>query len=369
MSPRLTRRQFLPLLAASTMVRPAAAGVPVDAGRVRALARGFNLPDLVPDTRASGNRPRALAILHSRGMSHVRLPVHAEHVMPRFAGPATIEAALDDLRRALDLLLGIGFAVTVDMHPGGISLGFTEAIRMPALRALLEGWQALAAQLRRFPPARIFAELLNEPPIHDARWRQDAAVLVQKLRLWLPETTLITGPAPYQRVEALAAWPTLPDRNLVYAFHYYDPMYFTHQGADWMAGSPYARLAGIPYPARAGDPRLKDALLGLRQRGEAALAGDIEGSLSTPWIAATIEGQFAHLAEWGRTNGAPVILNEFGALRSKAAPADRCRWLANVRKAAEANGFGWAHWDYDGGFGLMQDGKLDKETLAALLPS
>ena len=43
------------------------------------------------------------------------------------------------------------------------------------------------------------------------------------------------------------------DPNLLFTFHYYEPLLFTHQGS---AVKPF--VAGVPYPARAG--RLEDAL-------------------------------------------------------------------------------------------------------------
>ena len=366
--PHVTRRQALPLIAGAAILAPPLAHASVETRRTAALARGFNLPDLVPDTRSQAVDPQILRALHGRGMTHVRLPVHAEHVLPRFAGPATLAAATDDLARALNLLLGIGFAVTVDLHPGDQFARLYKTDPEAGLRAFLDGWRGLASKLTGFPSSRVFVELMNEPPTTDEIWRRHAAILVKELRPLLPSTTFITGPAPFQRVEALAAWPKLPDDNIVYAFHYYDPMPFTHQGATWMEGSPYAILEGVPFPARLGDPKIERVLATLKRAGDAPFADDFAQSLATPWTTDRIATQFAALSAWSRTNGAPVVLNEFGVLRFKAVPADRYRWLAAVRKAAEANHFGWAHWDFDTGFGMFENARLDPQTVDALLP-
>ena len=41
-----------------------------------------------------------------------------------------------------------------------------------------------------------------------------------------------------------------------------------------------------------------------------------------------------------------------------------------VREAAEANKFGWAHWDYNQGFGLLDEtGKPDAALIDVLLPT
>jgi len=84
----------------------------------------------------------------------------------------------------------------------------------------------------------------------------------------------------------------------------------------------------------------------------------------------TIEQQFAELAAWSRAHGASVILNEFGVLRFKSPRPSRLEWLRDVRETAEANRFGWAHWDYREGFGLLDgSGRPDVELIDQLLPS
>jgi endoglucanase len=308
--------------------------------------------------------------LRARGMTHVRLPVRGESVMARFSDAATIRAASADFAKALDLLLGLDFAVSADMHPGDDFGHLHRADPDAALAALTEGWRHLARPIRRLPAARVFAELLNEPQTTDAIWRAQAERLAADLRADLPATTFIVGPAPYQRVEALAAWRPFDDKNIVYAFHYYDPMAFTHQGLTWDPASPLSRLEGVPFPTWRGEPGINRLLEALRARGDLDLALSIDQALDKPWNAQAIAGQFAPLAAWSRTHDAPVILNEFGALRFKAPRAARLAWLKAVRETAQAKGFGWAHWDYNQGFGLLDEtGKPDSALIDVLLPT
>jgi endoglucanase len=338
--------------------------------RVALLARGFNLPDQAPRAEGRGPDRATLKWLRQRGMSHVRLPVRGERVMSRFADAATIQSTLDDLAKALELLIGLDFAVSVDMHPADDFGRLHRTDPEAALACLIEGWGHLARPLQRLPADRIFAELLNEPQTDDTTWRTQVERLALELRRELPSTTLIAGPAPWQRVEALAAWRPLEDPNFVYAFHYYDPMAFTHQGLTWDPASPLSHLEGVPFPARRDDPAVTRLLAALRDRGEDDLAVSVERALVRPWTQETIESQFAPLAEWSRTHGVPVILNEFGVLRLKAPRASRLAWLKAVRETAQAKGFGWAHWDYNQGFGLLDEaGRPDAALIDALLPA
>jgi endoglucanase len=364
----IDRRAMLASFAAAALA-PDVGRAAVADERIRRLARGFNLPDQAPLNPDKRPDRATLKWLRQRGMSHVRLPVLSEAAMARFSDRARVVSVLDDFDRALDLLLDLEFSVSADMHPGADFQKLHRGDPDAAYDALAEGWGRLAERIARRPAERVFAELLNEPNTDDAIWRGQAGRLAARLRADLPATTLIVGPAPYQRVEALARWRPLDVANVVYAFHYYDPMVFTHQGLTWDASDPLSRLGNVPYPTRRNDPRLTRLIGELRQGGDVALANAIDRAQARPWYKDAIEEQFAPLAAWARAHRAPVLLNEFGVLRFKAPRAARLQWLHDVRESAEANGFGWAHWDYREGFGLLDEsGKPDVELIDALLP-
>lgn len=370
MTAEVTRRAALPVLAGAALaatLSPAPASGGVAADRVAALARGFNLPDMVP---AIARRPNLIALLDGLrrdGFTHVRLPLRSDNVMPRFAGPAVIGEALDDLDAALDLLLGRGYAVSVDMHGGPGLAGLYRRDPGAALASLTEGWAAVARRILARPASRVFAELLNEPPTTDALWRADAASLMASVRQMLPDTTLLVGAAPFERVDALTAWQPLADRNIVYACHYYDPMAFTHQGASWDIAGSYRFFAALPFPARLSDPTVQGMLAKLRRDGRVDVARALEAALAEPWTVEAVESRFATVGAWSRRHGVPVVLNEFGVLRDRAPRADRLFWIATVRRAAEANGIGWTCWDFDQGFALVVDGRPDPGVIDALL--
>jgi hypothetical protein len=76
-------------------------------------------------------------------------------------------------------------------------------------------------------------------------------------------------------------------------------------------------------------------------------------------------------AAWGKMNGVPLICNEFGVFRDHSEPASRNAWIHDVRTALEADGIGWAMWDYRGNFGVVvkadgQAAQPDAGTAAAL---
>jgi len=76
-------------------------------------------------------------------------------------------------------------------------------------------------------------------------------------------------------------------------------------------------------------------------------------------------------AAWGKANEVPLLCNEFGVFREHSDPVSRNAWIRDVRTALEADGIGWAMWDYRGGFGVVtkENGKAaepDPATVSAL---
>ncbi|MGH9598913.1 MAG: cellulase family glycosylhydrolase, partial [Terracidiphilus sp.] len=88
------------------------------------------------------------------------------------------------------------------------------------------------------------------------------------------------------------------------------------------------------------------------------------------WDAQHIHLLIDEAAAWGKANNVPVISNEFGAYRLKSDPASRNAWIHDVRTAFEADGIGWAMWDFHGGFGVatVENGRSipDPATVQAL---
>lgn len=363
-----TRRDSLKILAATLSPVGAYAGQESRAGETPLhFRKGFNLPDQAPLRTEHTVQTQTLKALRSLGMTHVRLPVGAEYVLAGFSGPVTMSSAMDDLARAVDRLIGLGYHVSVDMHPGSDFGDLQRRNPERAHRELLLGWPTLASRLSQWPADAISAELLNEPATTDAIWRPFAETLAQAVRSRLPNSAIIVGPAPYQRIEALTGWAPFADANVTYACHYYDPMMFTHQGASWDVGSPWARVAGVPFPSNKDDPAIARLVGEAETEGDTAAARELRQMAERAWTPATISTQFDAARAWSETHAAPIIINEFGVLKWKARRADRIAWIAAARTAAESHGFGWAHWDFSTSFGLLDDaGAIDEGVMRAL---
>ncbi|PNY81281.1 glycoside hydrolase family 5 protein [Deinococcus koreensis] len=136
-------------------------------------------------------------------------------------------------------------------------------------------------------------------------------------------------------------------------------------------------LTRVPVAACSGSGTLRD--LWLMPQGEQAAAPftlrrlDVVTSAGVRPALGSAQDEVAApirtAAAWGRANGRPVFLGEFGAFRA-GPQADRARWAAFMRAEAEAQGLSWAWWELASGFGLYDPLKnvWDDPVLRALLP-
>lgn len=324
----------------------------VPAPRLLAIARGFNLTGWLD--QANPRRPDMVTLqwLQARGLSHIRLPVKAELLMATYTEPWLLRQHWQELTRAIDSLMGLGFTVSIDVHPGA---AFGELHRTQPERGfklLSSLWRRLTERYHFRPADRLFFEILNEPTVDARIWDVQGRRLAAEIRQQAPRHTIIYGPGDFQGIPALVGLAPLADPNVIYAVHFYQPMTFTHQGLDWSQDSPLRFLSNIPFPSdRLGIEVRSERLI---NEGHAEAAQLLQNELRSPWTADRIGAELARAGAWSVAHHRPVILNEFGALSVKSQPIDRARWLATVRQAAEQNCLGWAHWEYADSFGFVR---------------
>ncbi|MGL9620296.1 cellulase family glycosylhydrolase [Bradyrhizobium sp. U531] len=333
--------------------------------RLAALSRGFNA-----DGWINGEVPsrELLQQLRKSGMSHVRLPVPAERVMPHFAAKAERDETLGVLDKALKQLTALGYAVSVDLHPGDRFNRLHKDEPDASLHEMQEAWSGLAGVMRSYPTDRVFAELLNEPDIDADRWQTQVETLAAFVRKLLPTTTLVVGPVNWQRADSLPRFRPLADPDVVYAIHFYDPMVFTHQ-AHWDAQDPLHDIIDLPYPINAGDPKVQAIRGDLQARGAAKALGMLDIAIAAARDKPGADRWLAPAFEWQQQFKRPIIVNEFGVLKAGAPRQSRLRWLAEVTAYAREHCWGWTHWELAQGFGLVDrsTGRPDPDVMRALL--
>lgn len=328
------------------------------------LQRGFNLPDWAD--RMDGIAPSAalLETLAHLGFGTVRLPIDPGRVLADPTGMARrISASLTTLHTH-------GFGVTLDLHPQGAEAELFSSAPADAAERMDRAWQVLAGLMADFPADSTFAELLNEPPMDTAQWLDVRERLAATVRRICPAHTIIWGAARYQGIWELRDQPVLADANSIAAVHYYWPIGFTHQCADWSSPE-LGKMRNLPFPVAKTDARIVAFRQSLAQAGEDAALAFLDREFAAEWAVAHIDQEFADLRAWSDESNCPVILNEFGVLNFCVDAQSRFEWVQAVRRAAEAYQVPWTYWELDRGFGFVGDrtnpDSVDYGLVAALM--
>jgi endoglucanase len=305
--------------------------------RMQVLQRGINITawfrfaaSADHDALRNYMSDTAIAGLHQAGFTAVRLPVQ-----PKFLANAPYNLPL--LIGAIQRLQHAGLAVVVDAHPDDWHLETSDQDRA----TLFAFWKTLAPALRPLDPRLTFPELLNEPVFPNApdKWAALQDRLLQVVRRALPQDTVVLTGNNWSSVDGLLALRPVDDDDVVYTFHFYEPVELTAL-ASYRSDLDRVALARLPFPA---DPVACADVAGHTDRDTGGL---ISYYCSLHWDAARVTARIAAAAAWGQRNHAAVWLGEFGASAVLDPPA-RLAWLRAVREACETHGLGWALWGYD----------------------
>jgi endoglucanase len=304
-----------------------------------------------------------IALMAQLGFDNVRLSIDAAPLARGLFGRDT--DFMGRLDHAVDQMLAKGMAVQIDIHP--------ESDYKKRVSSTSEGvdrfvmlWRKLAAHYADRNPDLIFYEIMNEPEERDPyRWAGVQARAAAAIREAAPKNTIIATGPNWSSIADLLTQEPLPDGNVVYTFHFYEPHEFTHQGAGW-GGVWWIYTHDIPYPA--DESSMQESL---KQLPDASSRYAMEHYWLDHWDAHRIRLQIDAAEAWGKDHNVPLICNEFGAYREHTKPPARMNWIRDVRSALEADGIGWTMWDYRGGFGVVwkQDGqpaKVDPAVVEAL---
>lgn len=326
-------------------------------------AKGYTKEQFQTHTTAAD-----IALIKSAGFDHVRLSVNPQPFMDAARhrdGGAEYFGYLD---AAVKMIVDAGLAVEIDMHPDS-DFKARLAKEDDFVERFADFWNTVAQRYASLDPDRVFFEILNEPEMRDAyRWYGVEVKIAAAIRRGAPANTIIAAGARWDDDDDLVFMEPLPDTNVVYVFHFYEPHIFTHQGATW--GAYYWKwLRGLHYPSSPENAAKVGMLVPeARDRMQVIRYGQDH------WDAARIEAEINQAASWAKQRGVPLICNEFGVFRDWSDPRDRAAWIKDTRTALERHNIGWTMWDYSGNFGVAvkdpakNDGKatLDENTMRAL---
>ena len=310
------------------------------------FTRGVNLGGWMSQCDYSEERlehfitERDMAQIASWGLDHVRIPV--DYNVVENEDGSWKDSGFARLNRAIGWCRQNGLNTVIDLHKtagfsfdqGEAETGFFDS--GACQERFFRLWEELAARCAG-DPEHVALELLNE--VTDERfspaWNRIAAECVRRLRSRVPEHLILIGGYHNNSAHAVPALDPPADDRVIYNFHCYEPLAFTHQGAPWVQGMDLEK-------------RLTFA--------EAGMPEDYFDRVFAPAVGAA------------RERGAELYCGEYGVI-DRARPEDTLAWFRRIHDAFEKYGISRCAWSYrQMDFGLS-DARLDgirKELIACL---
>jgi endoglucanase len=289
-----------------------------------------------------------MKLIRKLGLDHIRLLVDPARLWD-FSGHGPLNSKfLQQVDAAIQLALDHDLNVIVDMHPRP---DFKKRLESEPgfYRSFLTCWEELAAHLAQHDSRRLALEILNEPTIKNPRhWQTMVNELHAVIRAAAPEHTIVIGGGEWSGIEPLCELVPVEDSNTFYTFHFYDPHIFTHQGAIW-GNAEWPFLKHIPYPlsCEKGKTLLTDISNKPARKA-------LKAHIAQNWNAEKLQEHIATAAAWATEHGVTIWCGEFGVYQTYSDPTDRARYLTDIRTTFENHGIGWAMWDYQGSFSLVE---------------
>lgn len=239
--------------------------------------------------------PQAVRDIRESGLDHVRIPFNPENF------------DVGELKGKVLLARQAGLFVIVDGHPrrGNFKTIFYKDRNIQD--KYLDTWRLI---VKAIPSDGVYFEIMNEPG--NKSWWDIQEQFIRELKKYTKATFIASGPG-YSTIKSLSGKKPYKINNVIYNFHFYFPMKYTHQGTFW--NEEYKDVEGVQYPG--------------------------EG-----WDKSRIQTNIYTIRNWAATHNVQVICNEFGAY--KQAP-NREQYLRDVASTLRDFNVPYTLWN-SGGF-------------------
>lgn len=270
-----------------------------------------------------------IKVISGWGADHVRLPI--DYNLLEDENGSFKEEGFSYIDNAVKWAKAVGLNIIIDLHKtAGFSFdkgenesGFFESSSLQERFYRL--WERIAERYA-VSDGTVSFELLNEVTEQSYKdiWNGIIRSCIERIRRIAPDTYILVGGYWQNSPDAVPDLDAPYDEKIVYNFHCYDPLLFTHQGAYWVENMD------------------KDFRLSF---------DDAEPPVTPEYFI----GRFARAYEAAEKNGAALYCGEYGVI-DLAAPEDTLKWFKAINGAFEKTGISRAVWSYKGmDFGLADD--------------
>ncbi len=281
------------------------------------IYRGINLGGWLSQCDYSDERlnefikEEDFATIASWKLDHVRIPVDY-NVLDDGRGYEKLDFAVDMCRKyGLKMVLDLHKTAGFSFDKGEAETGFFESETYQERFYTL--WETIARRYGSLTDLLVF-ELLNEvtePRFIDA-WNRISNECIRRIRAIAPDVIILVGSYWNNSASAVKDLAAPADDKVVYNFHCYEPLAFTHQGAYWVEALP------------------RDARVSFEESGATE---------------EYFEGLFASAIEKANSHNTPLYCGEYGVIEI-AQPEDIVKWVKTINAVLDRHGIARALWSY-----------------------
>lgn len=276
------------------------------------------------------------------GLDHVRLPI--DYNVVQTEDGKFIESGFKHIDDCILWCKKYGLKIVMDLHKAcGYVFDNAEYCGFFYDDKLQKMFNDLWMEFtRRYGDEEIIAfELLNE--VTEARfadvWNEISAKTIKMIHKEAPQKTVIIGGIFNSSIYGLTKLPAPVDDNVVYTFHCYDPMIFTHQDAGWVPQFPKGYRTKYRIPVKE-----------LRKQSMDVFGSDYDGNFAglnqeSVMSADFFRAAFQTAVDVGKKYNVPLYCGEYGVIDD----ADResaFEWYKDIHEVLEENKYPRAAWSY-----------------------
>ncbi|MCR5632759.1 MAG: glycoside hydrolase family 5 protein [Eubacterium sp.] len=294
-----------------------------------------------------------IEVIKNWGLDHIRVPIDYDLVEDNEGnykedGFAYLDKVLDwaekyNLNMILDLHKTFGFS----FDDGEAETGFFENASYQ--ERFYKLWEEFAKRYGKYSD-RLCFEILNE--VTDKEycdiWNEISTKCIKRIRAIAPDIKILLGGYYNNSIEALKDLALPVDENIVYNFHCYEPLVFTHQGGYWVAGMD--TNFRMPFDVTYGKYNE------YTEQNLARYAADFSDFDQDKVMGVDyFENLVSEAVRVAEERNVALYCGEYGVI-NLATAEDTMKWYKMICSVFEKHGIGRAAWSYkEMDFGLVDD--------------
>ena len=292
--------------------------------------------------------------IKSWGLDHIRLPIDYElietdegEVLEK--GYHRIEHVIEQCRKnGLNLILDLHKTAGYSFYDGEGEEGYFDSEKLQERFYTL--WVRLAERFGKNDDMMAF-ELLNEVTSREYcdPWNRISHECIRRIREFAPTIKILVGGYYNNSVEAVKDLALPFDENIIYNFHCYEPLIYTHQGAEWIPTMDPSFRISVDAPFSEMD-KARGPMLEQVSTGFPGFKGS--DTLSPAYF----EAIFKEAIKVAEERDVALYCGEYGVI-DLAKPEEALKWYKTINSVFVKYGIGRAAWSYRSmNFGLSDAG-------------